>query len=91
MKLMEGTKSGRNFISEANYGGSKCHILKEHYGVYEAVVLYTIFCSVRLREKEKDFPLIVCVPACPFVNHHEQGTSYRSYPLNSRTYILTFL
>ena len=41
MKVMEGTKSGRNFILKANYGGSKCHISKEHYGAYEAVVLYS--------------------------------------------------
>jgi len=37
---MEGTKSGRIVFLKANCGGSKCHILKEHYGVYENVVLY---------------------------------------------------
>jgi len=41
IKVMEGTKSGRNFILKVNCDGSKCHISEEHYGVYENVVLYS--------------------------------------------------
>jgi len=37
MKVMEETISVGN---KDNYGGSRCHISKEHYGAYEVVVLY---------------------------------------------------
>jgi len=40
-KVMERTKSGKFFILKAYYGSSKCHISKEHYGVYEVVALYS--------------------------------------------------
>ena len=41
IKVMEGTKSGRNFILKVNCDGSKCHISNEDYGTYENVVLYS--------------------------------------------------
>ena len=38
---MERTKSGRIFFLKLNCDSSKYHISKEHYGAYEAVVLYS--------------------------------------------------
>jgi len=68
---------------------SSLKIFKKPKKPFSFLLLFAF--SLRLKETKKDFPLIVCVSSCPFVNHREPGTSYRYYPLNSRTYIMTFL